>query len=198
MITVDGVDYRVAFVLIENGVKGYTQMNFFSGSTQSIGGYEKYPKNFSLDFQEVARGIWPKFDGGENSLPSSLTAAEPVEYTYTIDIPASVQNKRHLELIALLLDGQTSEIMNASIFPMTEDARNGIENTMRGSWKKLFTEDGLTVTDDSGHVIDAQLFDVTGTKISGAKGTGYVRLPAHGYKGIAILLVNGEAEKVVF
>lgn len=198
VITVDGVDYRVAFVLIENGVKGYTQMNAFAGSTQSIGGYEKLPKNFSMVFDEVARGIWPSFEGEENSLPSNLTAGEPVEYAYTIEIPETVKNKRHLELIALLLDGQTSEIMNASIFPMTEDARNGIENTMRGNWKTLITEDGLTVTDDSGHVIDVQLFDVTGTKISGATGTGYVRLPARGYKGIAILLVNGVAEKIVF
>lgn len=198
VITVDGMDYRVAFVLIENGVKGYTQMNAFPGSTQPIGGYEKYPRNFSTDFQEVARGIWPKFDGGENSLPSSLTAGEPVEYAYTIEIPASVQNKRHLELIALLLDGNTSEIMNASRFPMTEDARNGIENTMRGSWKTQPAEDGLIVIDETSSKIDAQLFDVTGTRISGATGTGHVRLPACGYKGIAILLVNGEAQKVVF
>lgn len=198
VITVDGVDYRVAFVVIENGVTGYVQLNYFSGTTYPIGGYEKLPKNCSLAFDDVARGIWPTFSGDAGSLPSSLTAGEPVEYAYSIPIPATVKNKQYLELIALLLNGQTSEIMNAHRFPMTEYAHDRIDNSLRKGLNLLVSDGRLTVTDDSGSMIHAELFDVTGKKISGASATGIVRLPANGYKGIAILRVNGEARKVIF
>jgi hypothetical protein len=36
-----GIDYRLSFVLLEDGVKGYTQANNYAGGSVEMGGFEK-------------------------------------------------------------------------------------------------------------------------------------------------------------
>lgn len=199
VITVDDVDYRVAFVLIENGVKGYKQLNYYAGSTYPIGGYEKLPKSCDITFNDVACGIWPSFNGEKNSVPSNLKAGESIEYSYTITIPEKVNAVGHLELIALLINGETQEIMNAHRFPMTNFAHNNIE-TVESAGVKVFVNNGqLSVWVDSDNEIKVQLFDIIGNKIAEEKGAGNVtfKIPAYGYKGVAMLRIYNNNQVIV-
>lgn len=197
VITVDDVDYRVAFVLIENGVTGYTQVNDFAGAIYPIGGFEKLPKNCSVTFNEVARGIWPEFGGAENSIPSSLIAGEPIVYTYEITIPETVKNVAYLELIALLINADTYEIMNASRYPMTEFAHDDVAQVKSENGFKTELADGkLWITGNAGEELKAALYDSTGQKVSETSGVGCLVMPVQDYKGIGILKVNDKAIKI--
>lgn len=115
-----GVAYRLAFVLLENGVaSSQPQLNYFSGG-ESMGGWENLPRMVDMPFNDVARGIWD-FDGIEGSIPSDVVKKTPYEFTYTMllgDKGAIVQDEDSLEVVALLIDPVTDEILNADKRPV--------------------------------------------------------------------------------
>lgn len=199
IIPVKDADYRVAFVLIENGVKGYKQSNYCSGSSVPVGGFEDLPESCDIAFNEVARGIWPNFEGDENSLPSTLSVDEPIEYSYPIELPKTIKNIRHLELIGLLLNGKTGEIINAGKYPMTPDAQSGIRQVENALLKTSVAGAQLSVLLEGAGTVHAELFDMSGRKIGSAKGESNrtFSIPVSGYQGVVILRVHGQNSVVI-
>jgi len=121
------VNQRIALVIIENDVTGttsaYDQANNYSGGGYGVmGGYENLPSPVpasQMVYQEVARGIYPSFNGVDGSVPESLTANTPVTYSYTITLPSNINNLAKIELIALLLENKAGgfkpwQIINAT------------------------------------------------------------------------------------
>lgn len=111
--------YRLAFVLVENGVKGYTQTNYYSGGSTEMGGFENMSYYTSIDMNHVARQIYG-FSGIAGSIPSKIEADEPLIYETTLDIPSTVQNSDNLKVVALLIDSDTGYIENAAEVAVTE------------------------------------------------------------------------------
>ena len=109
----NGMDYRVSFVLTENGVTGYTQANNYSGSSASMGGFENMNSYASIDMDHVARMNYD-YDGVRSSIPSSVEEGETTTYDAVLDVPNSVQTADNLQLIALVIDGSTGLISNAA------------------------------------------------------------------------------------
>lgn len=109
-----GGGYRFALAIVEDGVTGYQQANNFSGSSTEMGGFENLPSHASIDFDHVARmGLGVK-DGIENSIPKNVDEFHPVVYTATLDVPANVQRKKNLRVVALLINTSTGYIDNAA------------------------------------------------------------------------------------
>ena len=126
---------RVAFVVIENDVKGtdptWNQSNGYSGATEdlitSTYGADLWPyfQLFAesptsvpfteISYQHVARGIYPNYFG--TLLEGSCTAQEKVEFNATFECPSSVAVKRNMALVALLLDNNTGAITTADEMP---------------------------------------------------------------------------------
>lgn len=115
----DRANYRIAFVLLENQVKSNVpQLNYFSGggSDGGMGGFENLPKYVDMPFDDVARGIWD-FDGIGGSLPETIVKKEVYEYETTLNLKdkkAIYQNKNNLEVVAMIIDFYTGEIVNAA------------------------------------------------------------------------------------
>jgi hypothetical protein len=111
-------NFKLAYVLIENGVMGTTsswwQANAYAGGGYgAMGGFETRPSQVKdMVYNDVARGIYSEFSGITGSIPSSVTEMESVEYEYTLTLPASILNKDQLEVAVLLLNS-TGEIVNA-------------------------------------------------------------------------------------
>jgi len=115
-LTIDNANFKLVYVLIENGVTGYTQANFYSGgSSGAMGGYESKPNPITdMVFNDVARGIYSAPTGIAGSIPASVTEMTPIEHTYTINLSnVSIQNKNQLEVVVMLLNATTGEIENA-------------------------------------------------------------------------------------
>lgn len=109
----NGMDYRVSFVLTENGVTGYTQANNYSGSSTPMGGFENMGGYASIDMDHVARMNY-SYDGVKGSIPASAEEGETTTYDAVLDVPNTVQTADNLQLIALVIDGSTGLISNAA------------------------------------------------------------------------------------
>lgn len=115
-----GVNYKVSFVLIENGVKGYKQNNYYAGGSKGkMGGWEDYPSPVSIDMNHVARMNY-NYSGATGSIPASVEADQTVEYAVQLDVPQNVQNPDNLYLVALLINAK-GQIENAAETKVTPD-----------------------------------------------------------------------------
>ena len=120
-LDVSALNANLAYVIIENDVhgtaSGYNQANYYAGGGNGVmGGFELLPSTIpaaQMYYQEVARGIFPSFKGANGSVPTQLTANVSANYNYKITLPTSILNKDNIELITLLLDKVTGEILNA-------------------------------------------------------------------------------------
>lgn len=133
-------DLAITFVVIENNVtgtvSGYAQSNAYSGLGVEMGGYEFLPDPVpaaDMVYQDVARGIFNSFKGIAGSVPSELVAGQAYEYNYTLTLPAAVKNIDEIEIIALLLDRESGEILNAEKIASSEIKPVGIEQEFSAS-----------------------------------------------------------------
>ena len=121
------VNYKVSFVLIENGIKGYKQSNYYSGGAHGqMGGFESLPGAASIDMDHVARMNY-SFYGVDGSIPTSVKADETVEYAAQLDVPKNIQNADNLYLVALLLNSK-GEIENAAETKVMPDPSTSISD----------------------------------------------------------------------
>ena len=126
----ENVAYRIALVLVEDNVTGtgqqYEQLNAYTKESggqfdgMEMGGFENLPYVVPADqmvYENVARGIYKSFVGNLNSVPYIVEKGVGYKFSYTIDKTsfksAKVNNKENLLIVALLLDTNTGEIINA-------------------------------------------------------------------------------------
>lgn len=120
--------YNIAYVVVENEVGPYLQANFYSGSGTVMRGFENQGRYVSLVFNDVARGI---FNGFKGNLSYPPTIKEGVIYRneYRLKIPSNVDDKSNIEVIALLIDNKTGEIINACKCSDSNDMVDSITDT---------------------------------------------------------------------
>lgn len=114
------IDFRLAAVIIENGVTGsssnYAQANFYSGGGQGqMGGYENLANPVpasQMVYDHVARAILPTFDGAPNSIPTDVVDGDVADFNFTYDVPASF-DMENLHVAVLVIDNATGEILNS-------------------------------------------------------------------------------------
>ncbi len=107
-------NYRVAFVVLENHVGPYRQQNYYSkdkGYTGEMGGWENKSDEPLTYYDDVARNIF-NYYGLKNSLSTSLAKGEKYNYSYDVSL-TGVDDTEYVELVALLIDYDTEEIINA-------------------------------------------------------------------------------------
>lgn len=119
---VDGSKYGLAYVLIENNVhrtheelgipenqaSGYDQNNYYAGGGYGpMGGFENLPSTVPAEqmwYDDVARKIYPDFDGYRSVLPEDAKEGEKYTDSRSLDIPSNVLERENVELAVLLLD----------------------------------------------------------------------------------------------
>lgn len=102
-------DYRVAFVVLENQLP-IMQQNYYSGGSSVMGGFEKLGSPANVNIDDVARGIFPNPGGDKGSVPASITKGEVYDYKYSAK--PTFKNGKNVEVVALLINGKTGEIVN--------------------------------------------------------------------------------------
>lgn len=116
----DNVNFRIAYVVTEDKVGPYGQANNWYGASED----EQFPYMtdwlglgdlgmVEIEYNNVARGIYPDLNGMEGSVPTSVEKGKANEYEYTFDLPDNIQNKKNIRIVTLLIDNKTGEIMNA-------------------------------------------------------------------------------------
>lgn len=156
------VNYKVSFVLIENGIKGYKQANYYAGGKSGkMGGFENLPGSVAIDMDHVARMNY-SFYGVDGSIPTSVKADETVEYVAQLDVPKNIQNADNLYLIALLINSK-GEIENAAEAKVTTDPSMSItDNRTLLVPEFTFANGTLNVNGFSGKVF---IYNVYGVEV---------------------------------
>lgn len=201
------LDYSLAYVLIENNVhkdaiigedgkpqpfNGYEQSNYYTGAS-GMGDFGNLPKivpGAEMTYQDVARAFWgDNFEGIKGSLPAEVKADIPYTHNYTVTLPDNVLNDENTELVALLINNKTGEIINADVTPLRAFF-SGIDNVAVTSEirVKRFV-DSLVIT--AGDAIDAIfMYGIDGSQVCSANpGLSEFTLDTTGLGGIYILKV---------
>lgn len=159
----ENVAYRIALVLIEDSVrgtgKGYEQLNAYTKESGGrfdgieMGGFENLPFTVPAEkmvYENVARGIYKSYMGNLNSVPYTVEKGESYNFSYEIskaDLKnAKVLNKDYLEVVALLLNTNTGEIVNADKIKVMPYDPMGIKNTGI-SQLEVYAENGSIYVD---------------------------------------------------
>lgn len=210
-----------AVVLIENDVRGntdgYTQNNAFynkDGSTIS-GSYNApelipYMKKYlhggefgiskipfdQIAYQHVARGIYPYFHG--EPLTGEMVADQPMNHQITFQIPENVDVLANTEVIVLLLDEETNQIVASDIFPASSFTDNtGVKGVADETYDWTLAKDGkdLKVSAKAGSSV--ALYSADGTLLGNYTMESDYLTIATDSKGVVIVKVNGSARKVI-
>lgn len=118
VVDVTDKDYCVVFVATEDHISGKQSNYYAGGGYGTMGGFEKLPSETEVDFMDVARGIWPSTTGStETALPATMTAGTTYSVEYKVKASSSkFQNIENANVIAIVLDSQTGEFINAGRF----------------------------------------------------------------------------------
>lgn len=155
-------NFNVALVILEQDVyrpgdSNYNQANGYAyGRLGVMGGYEQYGNpisSYDIKYPDVARGIYPEI-GGELAY-TSFRANNPALYQSTLDLPSTVLEKGNVEVVALLINPETGEIINAAAvdeadFGNMEDPGLGIADNVVADKAKAWSADGNLMVDLSG------------------------------------------------
>lgn len=111
-----GRKFFVLFAITEDHIMD-TQSNYYAGgSSGKMGGYENMPNSVPVDYMDVARGIWPSTEGSSTcALPASVEAEQTYSASYSVKTgDFTFKNESNLNVVALLVDGETRGILNAA------------------------------------------------------------------------------------
>lgn len=123
-------NYRMAAIIIQNGVtgtaSGYGQRNYYSGGANgplidwegiNWSNYAATIPAATMVYNHVGRALVGGFTGVAGSVPTSVTYNTPYNYAFTHTLPTT-QNVNNVEVVALILDATSGQIVNANNFDL--------------------------------------------------------------------------------
>lgn len=119
--------YRVAYIVLEDGITGYVQTNYFGGGANGefYGWENKGQYTMDVVFNDVARGIFGGIEGTP-CIEGSIIAMQPYTLTGQIAVPAEVADKAQVHVVTIVMDGRSGFIQNGcNSWPVADPA--GIE-----------------------------------------------------------------------
>lgn len=111
-------EFRIAYVVLEDSVGPYEQMNSYS--SYSLSDEESFMEWWThqeywptIYHNNVARGIYNDYYGVPKSTPEIIVAGETYNGQYTLTLPDNIQQKKNIHIAVLLIDVATGEVLNA-------------------------------------------------------------------------------------
>lgn len=201
--------YAVAYALVEDGVRGlaYAQTNYYSsqmsggpysGRTPETSGLPDDLAQFvgmgpsiqGLTYNDVARGIYDCF-GVEGSLNSNIQSGSMQTHTYSIPVPKTISNIANTTLVAMVVDLQTLEVINAVEVKVGESNTTGIEAVKEPAKASISVNgNAITVTTDGNGSAVAKVYSTDGKLVAQATVNGSATLAVDGQKGTYIVRVE--------
>lgn len=178
--------YRVAFIVVEDGVGPYDQKNNLTGIS-GFGPFSTGGASVSWTYDDVARGI---YDGFGLSASTITDPEADTYYNFEYDVPMTgVKNIENARVIAALLDTNTREVVNAVEVPLKGVAGVG-EIAEDAAQVSVRAEMGAVVVNGAA---ETQVYTVDGRRVATAYGEATISLPA----GLYIVKADKLVQKVV-
>lgn len=168
----EGGKYGIAYVLVEDGLKGtgsnWAQANYYSGNgTGEMAWWGKQGSSVSgVEYNHVVVAAWSALNGVDGSVDPVIDADTPQEYSYTASIESKslIQDKTKLKAIVLLIDRVSGQIVNAAQSPIS-DYGTGIEtvrDAQRAANSEIYDLSGRQITN---HRLTKGLYIKGGKKV---------------------------------
>ena len=112
-------NFRLAYVVVEDHVGPYEQKNGYSGNVLAddenyMGEWTKKESMVLMEHHAVARGIYGGIGGIQGSIPDEVKEGVDYQYSNTFYLPETIQDKKNVRVIALLIDSISGAIVNAA------------------------------------------------------------------------------------
>lgn len=120
--------YAIAFGVTEDGVGPYNQNNYYAGTNEDAGGWERKAESVSTIYNDVARQL-NSFRGLVNSIPNVIENGKEYTFKYSLTLSNNITDTSKINIIAYLIDKKTSEIVNAATVK-SADISAGIEQVV--------------------------------------------------------------------
>lgn len=153
-IDLTDANYQLSYILVANGLTqancgdntgSWAQSNYYSGQSGSYPDDDMYQFTHGgasvsgLTYNFVMCG-WSGRGGLTGSIPTVLTADVPSEHSYTFDLADAVntsgktiwQDKDKMEVVVLVLDPATGEVLNANKTKVYADEATGVTSLHSG------------------------------------------------------------------
>lgn len=119
----DDSAYRIAYVVMEDNVGPYTQLNSYSNAPNYednviMDGWIHKGPEIEMTYNHVARSVAGGTNGVDGSIPSTIKGGETYKYTYCFRLPDNIQSKKNVSIVTLLIDETNGEIINAGRTPI--------------------------------------------------------------------------------
>ncbi len=184
----EDADYRVGYVVIENGVGPYVQHNYAAGLDDDYYGFEDKGELVPLKFNEVAREC-SEPAGVAESLPASIE--EGVEYPFEVEIPLTgVADAKKVRVVALVVNNINGTIENAC--EVEVPGYNGVKGVLGESAEPLMAyglKGGVALRANNGK---ASVYSIDGRCVAREVKGSFLALPA----GMYVVTLNGKSVKV--
>lgn len=197
-LNTQGEDYSMAYVVVEDGITGYEQTNYYAKEYASQTGlrlsdipddlkhlYDAGPA-MTPDFNDVSRAIAGCM-GLTGSLDGiSFTTGNSYIHEYAMAVPSSVKDINNVSVVALLIDNSTLEIVNAAKAKLGEASWTAIEQVTDQTNANIQVNDGAININAKGAV---QVYTIDGKLVSNVTSNGNVSIPTLGMNGVHLVRV---------
>lgn len=164
----DNQQLSLFVVLLENGLVRYQQNGLYQNSWPGLGEwgaggrYGEYQVSPYTHNDVVRACIGQTYSGTIGLFPSAFTAGEMVSAELSAETPSSISDKENIYAVAMLIDTQSGEIINAAKTKVLKAGESGIRD--------VFENEDENCYDLSGRRIDRQslgrgIYIVNGKKV---------------------------------
>lgn len=178
--------YGISFFITEDNVGPYNQTNYFAGSTDEMGGWEKKKRVVSTIYDDVLRVCLGGISGYTDVFPEEIKAF--TEYECTDNTSIKNVTDSDFFVTALIIDNITGAVINSRQINVVNSGVDTLEAD--GASVKVAGSNGCIMI--SGAYNQASVYDFGGVKIAEANGASVIDLPA----GFYIVTIDGTSHKV--
>lgn len=190
-VNLSSLNQNIVFVVLENGLTGRQHNNYAANDDPLLGEWGAggaYGQTYAnCTYDHVARRVVNDSYGGVSGLiPFSVTAGEPVGFSFNVPMYDNVYNWTNAELVAMLVDNNTGLVINSTVVPFTVNASAGIGSAEADGGVSISTS-GSTVTVTSAADVNVTVTALNGGLAGMASGSGNVSIDVNGGKGIYVV-----------
>ena len=186
-------DYKVAFVLLEDGLIG-SQFNYYAGTAgqpEDLAKYSSMPSKIKdFVFDDVARDI-SAFGGINYWTGQEILANQPLTYTYRMN----VSNAKNIDNcgVAVLVFNKDGVIVNANEITFKE-AATGIEDATNNGFAPSFrTNNGVLTVSGEGNMA-LEVYSASGARMAAQQFNGETSVQLG--KGVYVVRVTANGKSV--
>lgn len=173
---VENADYSLTFVITEDKVGPYSQLNNYNSIT-GLPEWQGKGALVSMLYDDVARYIHEDWKGIAGSVPTTLKAGESYKYTVN-DLPlGKTSNIANANVVVLLIDNATGRIVNADRKHFDPDRKpSGVDSSNIAKAEKVIACNGHIYYEGEG---EARVYSAGGLPV-GIVSEGHALSPVPG------------------